>query len=98
MIKSPHIIGLRKYYKTHKYYYIFTEICNGGDLNLLKKSRPQGRLSEEECRIIMKKLVQGLMDLFEFDIVHRDLKLTNVLLHFPNEELTENGEDSSKSE
>ena len=38
------------------------------------------------------------MDLFEFDIVHRDLKLTNVLLHFPNEELTENGEDSSKSE
>jgi serine/threonine protein kinase len=52
---------------------------------LLKKSRPSGRLSEEECRILMKKLVSGLRDLYEFDIVHRDLKLANILLHFPNE-------------
>jgi serine/threonine protein kinase len=50
---------------------------------MLKKSRPGGRLSEEECRILMKKLVSGLRDLYEFDIVHRDLKLANVLLHFP---------------
>lgn len=83
MIKSSHVIGLKKHYKTHDHYYIITELCNGGDLSLLKKSRPGGRLSEEECRLIMKKLVSGLRDLFEFDIVHRDLKLANILLHFP---------------
>ena len=54
-------------------------------MNLLKKSRPNGRLSEEECQILMKKLVSGLRDLYEFDIVHRDLKLANILLHFPLE-------------
>lgn len=84
MIKSPHVIGLRKYYKTHSCFYLFTELCNGGDLSLLKKSRPGGRLSEPECRVIMKKLVSGLRDLYEFDIVHRDLKLANILLHFPD--------------
>jgi serine/threonine protein kinase len=52
---------------------------------LLKKSRVDGRLSEAECRVIMKKLVSGLRDLYEFDIVHRDLKLANILLHFPLE-------------
>lgn len=53
---------------------------------MLKKSRPGGRLSEDECRVIMKKLVSGLRDLYEYDIVHRDLKLANVLLHFPSEQ------------
>jgi serine/threonine protein kinase len=42
-------------------------------------------VSEEECRVIMKKLVSGLKELFDFDIVHRDLKLTNILLHFPRQ-------------
>jgi serine/threonine protein kinase len=40
-------------------------------------------VSEEECRIIMKKVISGLKDLYDFDIVHRDLKLANILLHFP---------------
>ena len=31
----------------------------------------------------MKKVICGLKDLFDFDIVHRDLKLPNILLHFP---------------
>jgi len=54
-------------------------------LNQLKKSRVNGSLSEEECRVIMRKLISGLKDLFDFDIVHRDLKLPNVLLHFPSD-------------
>ena len=85
MINSPHVISLKKHYKTHQHYYIFTELCNGGDLNLLKLSRPEGRLTQDECRIVMKKLVQGVKDLYDNDIVHRDLKLANILLNFPNE-------------
>ena len=82
------MIGLKKFYKTHQHFYIFTDLCNGGDLNLLKKSRPSGRLTEQECRIVMKKLVAGLKDLFDFDIVHRDLKLANILLNFPSQSET----------
>jgi serine/threonine protein kinase len=49
LINSPHVISLKKYYKTHSHFYIFTELCNGGDLSLLKKSRSNDSLSEEEC-------------------------------------------------
>ena len=84
MINSPHVVSLRRYYKTHTHFYIFTEFCNGGDLGLLKKARLGKGISEEECRIIMRKVISGLKDLFDFDIVHRDLKLPNILLHFPN--------------
>lgn len=97
LVRSPHIISLKQHYKTKQHYYIFTELCNGGDLGLLKKSRPGGRLSEDECRVVMKKLVSGLRDLYEFDILHRDLKLANILLHFPLEEALE-GEKGSKLE
>ena len=68
-------------YKTHSRYYIFTELCNGGDLLMLKQAR--GKISEEESRLILRQLVKGLKDLFDYDLVHRDLKLANILLHFP---------------
>ncbi len=84
MISSPYVVSMRRYYKTHSHFYIFTELCNGGDLSLLKNARLGKGISEEECRIIMRKVISGLKDLFEFDIVHRDLKLANILLHFPN--------------
>jgi serine/threonine protein kinase len=84
MITSPSVVSMRRYYKTHSHFYIFTELCNGGDLSLLKKARLGKGISEEECRVIMRKVISGLKDLFEFDIVHRDLKLANILLHFPN--------------
>ena len=39
MIHSENIIHLSKWYKTHANYYIFTNVCNGGDISLLKKAR-----------------------------------------------------------
>jgi len=31
-------------------------------------------------------MVVGLKDLFDYDLVHRDIKLANILLHFPFED------------
>jgi serine/threonine protein kinase len=84
------VIALEKIYKTHSNYYIFTSLCNGGDLNMLKKAR--GSLTEHESRLIMKQLVQGLKDLFESDIVHRDLKLANIMLNFKVDEMIVTGD------
>ncbi len=57
LINSAHVISLKKYYKTHSHFYIFTELCNGGDLSLLKKSRANHCLSDEECRLVLRKLI-----------------------------------------
>ena len=57
---------------------IATEYCNGGDLNdyVVK----QGKLSEEETIRIAKSIGQGLRELKRLNVVHRDLKLQNILL------------------
>jgi serine/threonine protein kinase len=44
-------------------------------------------LSEEESRIILKQIVIGLRDINKGKVIHRDMKLANILLHFPNEDL-----------
>ena len=77
-----------------KFRYLITEYCNGGDLeNILdyymaEKIRP---FSEEEVQYIMRQLVSGIKYLHskgpnKWEILHRDLKLENILLHFDNED------------
>lgn len=81
-IHSKRVIELKATYKTHSRIYIITEACNGGDLSLLKRAK-SGMFSEEVCRLILRQLVQGLKDLNDNSILHRDLKLENVLINFP---------------
>jgi serine/threonine protein kinase len=32
----------------------------------------------------MRKLVHGIKDIWRLNIIHRDMKLANILLHFPD--------------
>jgi len=48
---------------------------------MLKKAR-SGSLKDSETRLIMSQLVKGMRDLHNQGIVHRDIKLANVLLNF----------------
>jgi serine/threonine protein kinase len=32
----------------------------------------------------MRKVVYGILDIWKLRIIHRDMKLANILLHFPN--------------
>ena len=58
------------------------EYANSYDLAVLLEQR--GTLKQEEARIIMRQLVQGVNDVQRLQIVHRDIKLANILLHFPD--------------
>ena len=46
----------------------------------------------------MKKIVSGMTHLKSLNITHRDLKLANLLLHFPNRPSLENLTPSMKCE
>ena len=76
-----------------KYKYLITEYCNGGDLDncieyyMKEKNRP---FTEEEVQYIMRQLVSGIKYLHKKteekpEILHRDLKLENILLHYEDE-------------
>jgi len=58
------------------------EFCNGFDLSVLLKIRK--RLTQPEVSLILDQVVNGLCDIWKLDIIHRDMKLANILLHFPN--------------
>ncbi|CDW74806.1 protein kinase domain containing protein [Stylonychia lemnae] len=85
MVNSNHVIKVIKAYKSTSRHYLITELCNAGDLSSLVRSR--SRLYEDEAIIILRQLVQGLLDIASSSIIHRDLKLANILLHFPERDL-----------
>jgi len=37
--------------------------------------------------MILRQIVEGMQDMHNVNIIHRDLKLANILLHFPQEDL-----------
>ena len=58
------------------------EYANGFDLSVLLKVRH--RIKQEEARIILSQLVIGIKDVWDLGIIHRDMKLANILIHFPD--------------
>mmetsp|Transcript_119621 Transcript_119621/g.166864 ORF Transcript_119621/g.166864 Transcript_119621/m.166864 type:complete len:124 (+) Transcript_119621:325-696(+) len=68
--------------KTLNNFYLIMDYCNGGDLEKLRAARG-GRFTEIESRLILRQLVNGLSAINEKKVIHRDLKLPNILVHFP---------------
>jgi serine/threonine protein kinase len=58
--------------------YIVLEYCSGGDLH--DYLRTYGALSETKARAFARQLIQALDYLHANLVVHRDIKLENILL------------------
>ena len=87
-ISHKNIVKLIEVKKTKSHIYIVTEFCNGGSLtdNLNKYVQIHRKaFSEEIVQYLMKQIVSAIYYLHMNKIVHRDLKLDNILLNFPNE-------------
>ena len=86
-LNHPNIIRLYDLLKTNTHYYFIMEYCNGGPLsNLLsdyklKYGRP---FSQEIIQHFMRQIVEGLKYIHSFKIIHRDIKLDNILVNFEN--------------
>ena len=66
-------------------YYIILEYCNGGSLHkslydYYKKNRKP--FPEEYVSYLMKEILLGVKSLHDHGIIHRDLKLDNILLNY----------------
>lgn len=77
--ESHNIIKLYDMKKTSNNYYLILEYCNDGDLETYVKKRRY--LTEEEAIEILCEIVNGFHHLFNHKILHRDLKLANILRH-----------------
>lgn len=77
-LHHPHIAQMYEVIATENSIWIVTELCSGGELFdfLVEK----GRLDETEAKFIFGQLCLAVAYLHNKGIVHRDLKLENVLL------------------
>lgn len=74
----PHVTQLYEIIATESSIWLVTELCSGGEL--FDYLAEKGRLTEDEARIIFGQLCLAVNYIHDKGIVHRDLKLENVLL------------------
>lgn len=79
-LRHPNIVKLYEAIHDHKegYELLYMELCTGGDM--LQYLRKRRRLTESMAKFFMKQLMEALGYLHHLNIVHRDIKLENILL------------------
>ena len=86
-LNHPNIVKLEDKIATENHYYIVMEYVNGGGLSdCLKKYKEKNKkaFSEEIVQHLMKQIIDALYYLHKQKIIHRDLKLDNIMVSFDN--------------
>jgi len=79
MCQHPNIINLVDIFENSEYYYIVLDYMEGSDLFDYLQAR-DFNLGEDRVRELTYQLVLGLKYLHNYGIVHRDLKLENIMM------------------
>ena len=84
-LKHKNIIQIKGYETTKNNSYIALEYCNGGNLHDYQKfyqKTTKTTLNEFYIQKIMKQITAGLEYMHLNKIIHRDIKLENILINF----------------
>ncbi|OMJ83887.1 hypothetical protein SteCoe_15116 [Stentor coeruleus] len=77
-LDHPHIVKVYEFYEDEFNLYVVMEICKGGEL--LDSIVKNGCLNESDTSFYMKQILSAVFYMHSLNIVHRDLKLENMLL------------------
>ena len=88
-LNHPNIVKFMEIKKTKNHYYIIMEYCNGDDLEktLEKYMGKHGKpFSQEIVQHLMRQIINAFKYIHGKSIIHRDIKLENILLNYESEE------------
>jgi len=81
-LDHPNITKIFETFENDKYFLISMEYINGGNLfSFVKKRR---KISEKISKYLFRQIILGLNHIHSHNIVHRDIKLENILIDFKN--------------
>eukprot|EP01017_Pseudomicrothorax_dubius_P042152 TRINITY_DN683_c0_g2_i1.p1 TRINITY_DN683_c0_g2~~TRINITY_DN683_c0_g2_i1.p1 ORF type:complete len:445 (+),score=96.60 TRINITY_DN683_c0_g2_i1:63-1397(+) len=84
LLDHPNVVKLVGDHETPKQIHLIMELKGQTSLYTYLKGQPGRRLPEKEARIIFRQIVEGLSYCHDQDVIHRDLKLENVVLDEAN--------------
>lgn len=80
-INHQNIMHLYEYFETENNFYLVINYCNGGDLESYMRKNKIKFFNENEALKILKQIMNGFSELRKYNIIHRDIKLSNIFIH-----------------
>ena len=77
-LRHKNVVKLYEKLETDKHHLFFMEVCQGGDL--LSYVRKRRKLNENTAKFLFRQLIIGLGYIHNKNIVHKDIKLENILI------------------
>ena len=84
-LDHPNILKIFEYFEDERYYYIVMEYCQDGDLYDLLNSL--GKFDEETAAKLMGQIFSAINYIHNRNVIHRDVKLDNILIVKTNKEV-----------
>ena len=89
-LDHPNIAKYEEIKKTKNHYYIIMEYCNGGELYKALEKYMEKHNNKPFTQEIVQHLMRQIINAFKYihgkNIIHRDIKLENILLNYESEE------------
>mgnify|MGYP002715426607 CR=1 FL=1 len=79
-INHPNIVHLHELMESGNNYYLVLDYCDKGDFHQFLQARKARRLDEPEAVHFLRQIMHGFKELRRHKIIHRDFKLTNLLV------------------
>ncbi|KAH0477688.1 MAG: uncharacterized protein KVP18_003818 [Porospora cf. gigantea A] len=85
-VDHPSVIKIFEVFEDSQYMYIIMETCLGGELlaYILDGEKKGKRFSEAQVAKIMKQVLEAVAYCHSQNIIHKDLKPENIMLHTPD--------------
>ncbi|XP_077464530.1 caM kinase-like vesicle-associated, like isoform X1 [Stigmatopora argus] len=82
LVNHPNILQLIDTFETRKEYYIIQELATGGDV--FDWIQDQGNYTERDASNVIRQVLEAVAYLHSLNIVHRNLKLENLMYYTEN--------------
>uniref|UniRef100_H3G6M4 Protein kinase domain-containing protein n=1 Tax=Phytophthora ramorum TaxID=164328 RepID=H3G6M4_PHYRM len=79
-LQHPHVLHVESVFEDARNYYMVLEYCARRSLSAVVKTLPGRRMDEQIGKKIFRQVVAGVVYLHASGVIHRDLKLANLLL------------------